>query len=132
MRTVSHSGATLGRELGATLFLNDNTEEVVCQLQEMGVKYVVVDNLMVAEKFYAIVVYAQLDLDDYYVYEGLELQRTPKYWGTFLSQLYYFNAREIDGIELVFPVERSGFTMGYEYYVKWVPPSGVKIFEVVE
>jgi len=131
MVATSNPGTSPGRCSSASLFMNDDMDEVVRKLMEMDVKYIVVDGLMVVDKFYAIVTYADLDLEDYYEYDGIELQRTMKYWRTFLSQLYYFDAQGIDGLELVFPVSCSDFTIDGQQYTKWTLPEGVKVFEVV-
>ncbi len=109
------------RTLAANLLLSDNATEVVGQLKELNIKYIVIDSQTVVETFYSVVQYAGLDLKEYYDVQDGEIFKTTDYYATLLARLYYLNA--VDGIRLVFQSSNE-VLVGDEY----IPE--VKVFEV--
>lgn len=110
------------RDLTAQLLLSENPNDAVKRLKELNIKYVVIDSQTAIEKFYSVVQYARLDLKAYYDTEGGELFRTSDYYKTFLAQLFWFDAKNIQGIERVFVLGTVEFEGGN------IPE--IKVFEV--
>jgi len=116
------------RMLAAKLLLNKNPDETVKRLKELNIKYVVIDSQTAVEKFYAVVQLAGidlkgLDLDKYYDVQGGELFKTSDYYKTFLVQLYFFDAKRINNVKLVYVSDSK--VMIEDGYIP-----EVKVFEV--
>lgn len=123
MPVISSPGGDV-RRLTAKLLLMENPNKVIEQLKELNVKYVVIDSQTVVEKFYAVVQYAVLDLDTYYDIQNGELFKTSDYYKTLLAQLYFFDAKHIDSVKLVY-VSEAKVTIENEFVIP-----EVKVFEV--
>jgi hypothetical protein len=90
------------RKLVARLLMSDNSTEVIAQLKALNIKYIIIDSQTAIEKFYSVVQLAELDLKTYYDTQSGEVFRTSDYYKTFLSQLYWFDAKNIQGIKRAF------------------------------
>ena len=97
MPVLAH-GAGIGFEKTAKLLLS-NDADIVEQLKKQNIKYIVIDNRMAVEYFYAIVDLAGQDIDNYYQSSSKTIERTYKYYDTLLARLYILN--NIGGIGLV-------------------------------
>lgn len=95
MPVLSHGGG-FGQVEVAKLLLSEDVN-IVEQLKQLNVKYIVVDSKMAVEYFYAIVRLAGQDINNYYLNETA---RTLKYYNTLLAKLYLLNS--VEGIEMVY------------------------------
>lgn len=127
MRVLSHGGG-FGQSDVAKLLLSDDAN-IVQRLKELNVKYIVIDNRMTVEYFYAIVNLAGDDMQQYYRNDSISkmIVRASKYYDTLLARLYLFN--DIYGIDLVYTSSKLAFVPSDK---KWVTTAiqEVKVFKI--
>jgi dolichyl-diphosphooligosaccharide--protein glycosyltransferase len=99
-----------GTEGSARFFLSTDEGDGYRNLQDMGSRYVMIDNPMATGKFYAITVWAQ-DKDGWYTTSPLQVSQgvnvsivrdSPKYKSSMMSRLYYDDCDGMSHFRLVY------------------------------